>query len=60
MQEHIYSLSKTTCLEEPILYIEIWDDDVFSRDDFLGENLEFKILMHDYNYYDCSMYVSTV
>lgn len=44
-QEHIYNLHKTKEFLKPKLVIEIWDDDKFTFDDFLGKVI-FLSLMH--------------
>lgn len=33
----MYDLHKTKSADEPVLTIEIWDDDKFTFDDFLGK-----------------------
>ena len=34
---HLYSLSKTEVQVPPRLTLQIWDNDYFSRDEFIGE-----------------------
>ena len=36
-KEHIWSLDKTETKVPPVLVIQIWDNDKFSADDFLGK-----------------------
>lgn len=38
-QEHFWSLDKTEFRIPPKLTIQIWDNDKFSLDDYLGEDL---------------------
>lgn len=35
-QDNIYSLKKTEYREDPVLTIEVWDNDIFTPDDFIG------------------------
>ena len=37
LQEHLYSLTKTQRRLPPRLTLQVWDNDIFSPDDFLGE-----------------------
>ena len=36
-KEHFYSLSKTVVPVAPRLTLQLWDNDKFTPDDFLGE-----------------------
>lgn len=40
-QDHFWSLDKTEFRIPPKLIIQIWDNDKFSLDDYLGEYLHF-------------------
>jgi len=42
-KEHFWSLDKTETKRPPVLVIQIWDNDKFSADDFLG-NLNLRIV----------------
>ena len=44
-KEHFYNLTKTEKRLPPILTMQIWDNDLFSPDDFLGTDHE----MHVHN-----------
>lgn len=35
-KDHFWSLDETVELQRPILHLQIWDNDVFNPDDFLG------------------------
>ena len=37
LQEHFWSLDETETKTRPVLTIQIWDNDLFSPDDYLGE-----------------------
>ena len=37
-KEHFWSLDETERRVPPLLMIQVWDNDMFSPDDFLGEN----------------------
>ena len=37
--EHFYNLTKTEKRLPPILTVQIWDNDLFSPDDFLGTEM---------------------
>ena len=36
VQDHFYNLDRARHLKHPVFVIEVWDDDAFSRDDFIG------------------------
>ena len=36
-KEHFWSLDETTAKQPPILTLQIWDNDKFSADDFIGQ-----------------------
>lgn len=38
-KEHFYNLTKTEKHLPPILTVQIWDNDLFSPDDFLGTEM---------------------
>lgn len=38
-KEHFYNLTKTEKRLPPILTVQIWDNDLFSPDDFLGTEM---------------------
>lgn len=40
-QEHFWSLDKTEFRIPPKLIVQIWDNDKFSLDDYLGKTLPF-------------------
>ena len=60
LQEHFWSLDKTETKVPPVYIIQIWDNDKFSPDDFLGKkilnewmnelNIYYKILFKFYNH----------
>lgn len=45
-QEHFWSLDKTEFRIPPKLTIQIWDNDKFSLDDYLGESLRYFFYSH--------------
>ena len=36
-QDNIYSLKRTESRDSPTLTIEVWDNDIFTPDDFIGK-----------------------
>lgn len=44
LQEHFWNLDKTEFRIPPKLIIQIWDNDKFSLDDYLGETILFVFL----------------
>ncbi len=42
-QEHFWSLDKTEFRIPPKLIVQIWDNDKFSLDDYLGKTLHLKL-----------------
>lgn len=42
-QEHFWSLDKTEFRIPPKLIVQIWDNDKFSLDDYLGKRLHLKL-----------------
>lgn len=58
-QEHLWSLDKTEIRVPPTLIIQIWDNDKFSPDDFLGEfnfllcHLHFSVLRYFVGFFFC-------
>ena len=40
IQEHFYSLDKTEIRRPPVMQLQVWDNDLFSLDDYLGELVE--------------------
>jgi hypothetical protein len=50
-QEHFWSLDETVQNLQPILMLQIWDNDIFNPDDFLGTYIsivQFIIIYRDY------------
>jgi len=39
-KEHFWSLDKTEIMVPPVIVIQIWDNDKFSADDFLGNKIQ--------------------
>lgn len=44
-KEHFYSLTKTERHLPPILTMQVWDNDLFNPDDFIGEWVWFGIII---------------
>lgn len=42
-QEHFWSLDKTEFRIPPRLIVQVWDNDKFSLDDYLGKKLHLKL-----------------
>lgn len=56
LQEHFWNLDKTEFRIPPKLMIQIWDNDKFSLDDYLGENTASQHVCNTV-YVVCSVYV---
>lgn len=57
VQEHFWSVDKTETKMAPKLNIQIWDNDKFSFDDYLGKHSALTVcLFHHY----CKYYMNTI
>lgn len=55
-QERFWSLDKSEFRIPPKLIVQIWDNDKFSLDDYLGKTLHLKLNQDNYTCFKCSIY----
>jgi hypothetical protein len=59
-KEHFYSLTKAERHLPPILTMQVWDNDLFNPDDFIGKWVWFGVSVYPFHIIICRMYTCTL